>query len=105
MPIAHPTEEALSGTTIEIDLYNDCDVPVEFAMFATPEGKQPPPTLPKERIEAGEHRRMRIDQAQWILREGSAARLDGDAGEVHFFGEGCDSMRTQDLEAPKPAVP
>jgi RNA polymerase sigma-70 factor (ECF subfamily) len=105
MPIAHPTEEVLSGKTIVVDLYNDCDVAVEFTVFATPEGKQPPPTLPKERIEPGEHRRMRIDQAQWILREGSAAKLDGDAGEVHFYGEGCGGLRTQDLDAPKPAVP
>jgi RNA polymerase sigma-70 factor (ECF subfamily) len=104
-PIAHPTEEALSGKTITVDLYNDCDVAVELTVFATPEGKQPPPTLPKERIEAGEHRRMRIDQAQWILRDGSAAKVDGEAGEVHFFGDGCDSTRTRDLDAPAPPVP
>jgi hypothetical protein len=100
-PIAHPTEEALSGERIDIDVYNDCNEAAEFVIFATPDGKQAPPTLPRERIEAGEHRRIRIDKAQWILRaEGGGVRVDGDSGEVHFFGEGCSSFRAQERDGP-----
>ena len=96
-PFAHPTEQPLSGTKIDVDVYNDCDQAVEFVVFATPEGKQAPPNLPKERLEAGEHRRLRIDKAQWLRpSQGGAARVDGEGGEVHFFGEGCSSLRVQD---------
>jgi RNA polymerase sigma factor (sigma-70 family) len=105
-PIAHPTEQALSGERIDVDVYNDCDETVEFVLFATPEGKQAPPTLPRERIEAGEHRRIRIDKAQWFRVEGGpGARVDGDNGEVHFFGEGCSSIRAQDGDGPAPPLP
>jgi RNA polymerase sigma factor (sigma-70 family) len=105
-PIAHPTEQPLTGTRIDVDVYNDCDEAVEFVIFATPEGKRTPPTLPKERIEAGEHRRIRIDKAQWIrLEGGGAARVDGDSAEVHFFGEDCSWVRAQDRNGPAPPLP
>lgn len=107
IPFAHPTEEVLSGRMIDVDVHNECDIATEFVVFATPEGKRPPPSLPRERIGAGEHRRIQIDASQWILRvdRSGGAHVDGDSGEVRFFGEGCNAWSVKDRTGPPPARP
>jgi RNA polymerase sigma-70 factor, ECF subfamily len=85
-----PPPAASSGSPIEIDVVNDCDRPVEFTVFA---GSPVPDGHPRERLDAGEHRTMRIDAGQWIRRDGGGVHVDEPA-EVHFFGEQCDGLRT-----------